>query len=490
METTELAPRTQNKKMKTMISPSARDAPSFSSKRPQEFLRQMEDLWQDAGIVDDEEKKCSLGKYEDQESEEEWRGLDTFAKGISWEEFKEELIVNYPEAAEAERGTPARIRQLCRDTKGINLGDLAALYAFRRAFIAEVKKLSRDTPAMADRELVELFIGALAPGLASEVMQYLGNKVEIGQLGVGKAKPLRRPDDRYELDEVCKAALQVSENSQGMFHLMDKSADRSGDRKESSFTQYQSESASLVQKLESLENNQAVEKDKMEIANKDLHNRFNELEKMMKNLVNHVQGNGNKEPVAQYDPNNRVKLGQPGTIPKWVTNGNGRNGEGDSKCFYCGKRGHYISDCDDLKEDLKVGFVKLNDEGKLRMSDGGYVPNTPNGAPINDRIEKQNMKRQNQLYCGYDDNGGIPEPVIPSYPAQFFNTMESAAQRHTRLERELDLKEKEDELELRKIRLEREEKKREPINKGSGSPQVLEFLEQLEKNENAKADFQ
>ena len=63
------------------------------------------------------------------------------------------------------------------------------------------------------------------------------------------------------------------------------------------------------------------------------------------------------------------------------------------------------------------------------MSDGGYVPNTPNGAPI-----KQNMKRQNQLYCGYDDNGGIPEPVIHRYPAQFVNTMESAAQRCARLE--------------------------------------------------------
>ena len=103
-----------------------------------------------------------MGKYADQESEEDWRGLDAFAKGISWEEFKEELIVNYPEAAEAERGTPARIRQLCRDTKGIKLGDLAVLYAFRRAFIAEAKKLSRDPPAMANRELVELFIGALA----------------------------------------------------------------------------------------------------------------------------------------------------------------------------------------------------------------------------------------------------------------------------------------------------------------------------------------
>jgi len=43
-----------------MIAPGARDAPKFSSRKPQElrrFVRQMEDLWKDAGITEDEEKK-------------------------------------------------------------------------------------------------------------------------------------------------------------------------------------------------------------------------------------------------------------------------------------------------------------------------------------------------------------------------------------------------------------------------------------------------
>ena len=42
---------------KTMIAPGTRDAPKFSSKKPQklwQFLRIMEDLWQEAGIVDDD----------------------------------------------------------------------------------------------------------------------------------------------------------------------------------------------------------------------------------------------------------------------------------------------------------------------------------------------------------------------------------------------------------------------------------------------------
>ena len=71
-----------------------------------------------------------IGKYADQESEEEWTVLEASEAGCSQEEFKEELIENYSEAAVAKRGTPARIRQLCSETRNIRLGDLVALYAF------------------------------------------------------------------------------------------------------------------------------------------------------------------------------------------------------------------------------------------------------------------------------------------------------------------------------------------------------------------------
>ena len=105
-------PSTQTKKniplkmgTKSMVTPGNRDVPKFSSRKPYElwrFVRMMEDLWQEANITEDEEKKESIGKYADQESEEEWKALDTYEKGYSWGEFKEELISNYPEAAAAE----------------------------------------------------------------------------------------------------------------------------------------------------------------------------------------------------------------------------------------------------------------------------------------------------------------------------------------------------------------------------------------------------
>ena len=158
---------------KAMIAPGTRDALRLSSKKPQElqqFLRIMEDLWQEAGIVDDDVKKTMVGKYANQESEEEWTALEMYEAGHSWTEFKDELIENYPEAAAAERGTPARIRQLCSETRDIRLGNLVALYAFHRAFMAEVKKLVKPPAAMSNRELVELFLGCLSDQMASTVL--------------------------------------------------------------------------------------------------------------------------------------------------------------------------------------------------------------------------------------------------------------------------------------------------------------------------------
>ena len=164
---------------KTMIAPGIRDAQKFSSKKPQElwwFLRIMEDLWQEAGIVDDNAKKMMIGKYADQQSKEEWTALEAFETCFSWEEFKEELIENYPEVVAAERGTLARIRQLCSETRNIRPGDLVALYAFHQAFIAEAKKLVKPLAAMSNRELVELFIGCLTDQMALAVSSAISGK--------------------------------------------------------------------------------------------------------------------------------------------------------------------------------------------------------------------------------------------------------------------------------------------------------------------------
>ena len=145
---------------------------------------------------------------------------------------------------------------------------------------------------------------------------------------------------------------------------------------------------------------------------------------------------------------------------------NRNGGIGDNNCFYYSGKNHYILECDELKNNIRTGYVKLSSDENLRNGDSGYIPGSSNGSTIKERIEKQKMWKQNQFYCGFDENDYIAKPEIPMYPAQFLNQTESSVNRQARLEKEL--KQKEDELELRKLRLEKEEMKQEQ-NKSSGS---------------------
>ena len=478
---------------KTMVAPGARDAPKFSSKKPQElrrFVRLMEDLWKEAGIVNDEEKKSSIGKYADQESEEEWAALETYGYENTWEEFKEELIENYPEAAEAERGTPARIRLLCSETRHIRLGDLPALYAFRRAFMAEAKKLIKPPAAMANRELVELFIGCLSEPLVAAVLQFLGNnlpsnKPKMKATGVPETEKstVRRPEDKYDLEDVCKAAIQVSESSQGMFHLMGKSS-VVVEAERAVFAFEKGGSNVLTQKIEELENSQAVERDNLVNVNKNMDTKFGELENMMKVLISQTQAMGSANKVAskveacKSCKQCEVHSGASGASASVHKCGKSMENE---RCFFCGCLGHFQGDCEELKNQVRTGNLKINPEGKLRLRDGSLIPNFPNATSLKERVERHYSKRPSQFFYGeYEDDDN---PLVPKYSAQYLNMGESQERRRARLEKELDLREKEEALELRKLKLEREEKKLEKASGNSRAANMLDVLGQLTEDE-------
>jgi hypothetical protein len=500
-----------------MVAPGTRDAPKFSSNRPEElrrFLRMMEDLWKDVGIVDNEEKKTSLGKYADQESEEEWTALESFGKGRSWDDFKTELLENYPEAAEAERGTPYRLRKLCRVTTDIQLGDLVTLFKFRRAFMAEAKKLSQPPAVMSNRELVEMFLSCLSGTMASAVLQYLGTSARDKQLR-GKqtedepTKNARRPEDRYDLEEVTKAAVEVSEGSQGMFALLNKTTRNpgverpNGERGVLMFNQPLGVNKEWVQKLEEIAGVQAQDRDKVNLTEKKMDERFNSLETMIKTLLAKDQGEshqerstGRPEMVNRAYENTGNMSNQQTYAPKqW-----GKSMDNE-RCFYCGKMGHFQADCEELKSQVRSGQLKVNQEGRLRLRDGSHIPGGPGGSTIKERVDRHYARRPSQVFYGeYEDeetsfSNVVTSPNTPRYPQQYVQNIEDPDARRARLEKLLDLKEKEEALELRQLKLERDEKKLEKNNKSVRTVNVLDLLEQLTDDEivalkAAKAGFQ
>jgi hypothetical protein len=486
---------------KRRVPPGSKDAPSFKSSKPEQLLRfidLMEDLWKYSGITTDAEKKAMIGKYADRHTEEEWSAFDTFEEG-TWEEFKEELIANYPEAAAAERGTPARIRQICVDTPKVRLGDVTALFNFRRLFMAEARKLLKPPAAMANRELVELFIGCLSVALASAVFQFLGvrepsidsktedsSECKPGEGSKSKAKEgskkARRPEDKYDLEDVCKAALQVSENSQGMFNLMKQdSSSNSTDREVFVFNQPVSETKALSEKMEELEGVQALERDRLASMNKTMESKLGGLEDLIKSLMaqsqTHVGHGACKGECKSGACKAHEALGGP--PQKW-----GGKSMDNERCFWCGLLGHFQADCDDLKNQIRGGNVKVNPEGKLRLRDGSYIPNQPAGASLKERVERHYARKPSQYFHGeYEDSETTPA-VATNALSQFLGTSHDADRRTiAQLKAELDLRKREEALELRQKMLEQNEKKMEQASGSTRVANLLELLGQLTEEE-------
>ena len=473
-----------------MVAPGTRDAPRFKASDPDElrrFIWRMEDLWDEAGIQDDEKKKETLGKYADVVSEEEWKELRTFEKG-TWKEFKAELIANYPEAAAAARGTPRRIRQLCAETSKIKLGDLSALYRFKRAFLTEARKLQKPPHIMSNRELVELFVGCLSDALATAALQYLGNRGPDFKSKKGKAKSReeepssseanrtenaedkssdRRPEDRYDLEDICAAAIEVSEDSQGLFDLLKKDSSRSRERDVFMFSQPISESKVLSEKVEEMEGVQALERDRLVSMNKMIETRINELENLIKSLVNHAKGDCRNSNCKMHEPNgNPLQKG-------------GKTLENE-KCFWCGIFGHFQADCEDLKTQIRIGNVKLNHEGKLRLKDGSFIPKYPADATLKERVERHYARKPSQLYYGeYEDSDPTPSSTNHIL-SQLLNTSNDVDRRMvTQLKAELELKKREEALELRQRKLDEIEKKSEQTSASTRAVNIHELLEQF-----------
>ena len=241
-----------------------------------------------------------------------------------------------------------------------------------------------------------------------------------------------------------------------------------------------SETKALAQKIKELENAQALEKDRLVNVNKSIDSKFGKLETMMKAILAQAQGSANAgvDMSKPYNSNSGVVLGQPGTTPKW-----GKSVVKDRGCFYCGRRDHFIQECNDVQEDLKKGLVCWSSDGKLRLGDRSLIPGYPSNGTIQERVMKHYAKQHATFHFGeYETEEDLIGPSV-KITTQYVNIVESAKKHRACLEYEFDLKEKEEALELRKLKLEREEKRLEQSSRTSHTAHVLDLLDQLNDEE-------
>ena len=95
----------------------------------------------------------------------------------------------------------------------------------------------------------------------------------------------RRLEDRYDLEDICAAAIEVSEDSQGLFDLLKKDSSRSRERDVFMFSQPVSKSKVLSEKVEEMEGVQALERDRLVSMNKMIETRIGKFDKVFSEPV-------------------------------------------------------------------------------------------------------------------------------------------------------------------------------------------------------------
>ena len=134
-------------------------------------------------------------------------------------------------------------------------------------------------------------------------------------------------------------------------------------------------------------------------------------------------------------------------------------------CFYCGQKGYFVLECEEMKLDDEAGMVKLDSKGIVRLANGSHILNMHDVSTIKEKMERYYAEEQCQYLAREDDNDNVLYVATlkpssqSSYSAQYFYTTKDSVHQEARLRYVLDLEEREEALVLREEMIEEDRRK-------------------------------
>lgn len=358
---------------KDMPSPYARDAPKFNSEKPEElnrYIRRLEELFIKYNVEDDQEKIRYLGAYTDARTEKEWEAMASFEAGV-FADHKKEIIDSYPEASNEARGSMKELKRVRDSFSGITCQDLTKLQSYKRAFVAEAKKLQKVPALLSNHEAIEYFMKPLSSGFRKKIVDKLDL---VDMVAPTEADGNRRAEDRYPLEKVIETAVNIARGMQSSYGNSESSSGNSdNDRREMR--------AYVKQENEEIGNTLAQLKDQQQISEKHFLSAFEQLNKSLQQVIQ-SQNSQQTTPVYQnqgYQP--QVQAARQRAL--YVPSGN------TSTCFYCGEEGHMKDDCPHRNQHAEKGWIIIDGRGRHTLPDGRMIPLT-GGPTAKLRVENLN----------------------------------------------------------------------------------------------------
>jgi len=376
---------------KSMPLPGSRGAPFFDKNKPIELLRfldQMEDLFEEYGIRNDQEKKKKLGKYADQQTEFEWKAFNEFDENISFADFKKALIDDYPDAQMAGKGTLTALKIVCKENSKLLESDYAELKALTRSFRAQQKLLLAPPVLVSNRELVDMFLGCLRESFASQVRSSLN----IEQTKDRKQKDredttIRRPEDPYDIIDVIDMAETIAGRLRGNTRDQTVVTRSEPSQAQASTTLRVREQAIKMEsdELDELRNITANFVDQVKIEQKQ--------NSELRNLVQSTQIEMKKlfETLAQQHPGVNNPQAKHATY-KMTSDG----------CWYCDEPGHFTMNCPHREEHINQKKIKLLGNKIYFAHNNTAVPRGNNDKSVRQIVEETCRKiavMQNNMFA-------------------------------------------------------------------------------------------
>jgi hypothetical protein len=371
---------------KPMPGRKAKESPEFDEDQPEGLTRFFDELEQNfkmAGISDDEEKKKWVGRYVTPKLEVEWQTLPTFKKG-TYEEYKKEITNEYPEVVTMNRGSIKKLKQICEAHQRIGFEDLGELLKLKRQFRAEAAKLTAEPALLANRGLVEYFLGCLTRDFRERVYSQLEANhrtdariaKKIAAEGTDTTGGERsRPEDKFLLEEVISMAEELArDRNPGQYVNLNPGPSRSMDTVPTVKAETMQQERALEKKLHKLEEEVAGIKDLHTVMQKSI------LEEMRQGFQQ-FQAQTVAAAAAAAPPMRQYYAPRPQApyLPRaeYQARADHNHAEhahsGPGTCYYCGKAGHLFRDCP-----LKEIHVKEN-----KIEQRGFRVVLPDGTPLN-----------------------------------------------------------------------------------------------------------
>jgi hypothetical protein len=358
-----------------MPSRNCRKAPKFDRDNAEELLRYLEDVEQcleAAGITDVAEMKNWARKYADLRTANDWTTLKSYRTG-TWDEYKAELISNYPEAANSTSGTFARLDKLCKEYRNLEPQEAGQILAFTRGFAYEGNKLLEKHCA-SSRELVRKVMDCLSPDLARSLEDRIIIEKGRKRQDAAATTDERHPDDPVPLDEVLELLRNIAKDYTSIGSMFAYGSRTLNSSRHSALPP-DTRGFVKIEQYEALQQEVAALKDTADLLKRD-----------NKQLMHKASQQTSSQSVPPRFDNRQTQQVRIQPRPS-------------NSCFYCGVPGHMVRDCEVVKDHYAKGMVKLDAAGGLQWN---LIPREPANLLPKERVEQQG-KVQN-LYTGVDED--------------------------------------------------------------------------------------